>query len=85
MDDNYSKIFNEAAETLERERAEILPQEQRDELHVKLKPAIHRAMASFTEGRKRVFKLYEIYLVVLGTFLNGFGDYVVCQLKNCGT
>jgi hypothetical protein len=39
---------------------------------------------SLIEPDKRRLKLYEIYLVVIGTFLNGFGDYIVTMLKSHG-
>jgi hypothetical protein len=83
IESNYQETFDTAVATLEKDRGEPLPKENRDELHVKLKPAIHREVGALIDERKRVFKLYEIGLVVLGTFLNGFGDYIVCQLKNC--
>ncbi len=37
---------------------------------------------SVYEPSRRRLKLWEIYLVVGGTFLNGFGDYIVALLKS---
>jgi hypothetical protein len=39
-------------------------------------------IGSVVEPARRRLKLWEIYLVVGGTFLNGFGDYIVSLLKN---
>lgn len=42
-------------------------------------------IGSIVEPAKQRIKLWEIYLVVAGTFLNGFGDYIVSLWKINGT
>lgn len=42
-------------------------------------------IGSVVEPARQRLKLWEIYLVVGGTFLNGFGDYIVSLLKSNGT
>jgi hypothetical protein len=62
---------------------EPLSPRQREWLDSYGKARFPKVVTSMVEGTKRRLKLYEIYLVVGGTFLHGWGDYVVCLLKNC--
>ncbi|MCK4155511.1 hypothetical protein [Ralstonia pseudosolanacearum] len=46
-----------------------------------VKSELKEMIASLIEDDKKRFKLYELYLVIFGTFLNGFGDYLICLAK----
>jgi hypothetical protein len=77
-------LYKDVAAIVGREQGEPFSRQQRDELDSILKTHGPKYVASKVESTQGRLKVYEIYLVVGGTFLNGFGDYVVCLLKNCG-
>jgi len=80
---NYKAVFNDVVESIEKEKSIKLSEQERDRLNSELKSHVHKGLASVIEDDKRRVKLYEIYLVIGGTFLNGFGDYFVCMLRTC--
>ena len=82
---DYNELSKDVAAKFAREvLGQPLSRQQRDEVDSITKSYAPKHLASVVEATKRRLKVYEIYLVVGGTFINGFGDYVVCLLKNCG-
>lgn len=82
-DGNFDLVFAETLASLEQELDEKLPTKRRDDLKASIHKEMVSKMGSLLEERKRLFKLYEVGLVVVGTFLNGFGDWLVCLFKCC--
>lgn len=81
---NFESTAEQALLTVESERDQSLTPEERERIKAEMKPAIHKHLAEIFEEDRRRIKAWEVWLVVLGTFLNGFGDYVVSVLKSLG-
>lgn len=82
---DYNELSkNVAAKFAREELGQLLSPQQRDKIDCITKSDAPEHLTSMVEATKRRLKVYEIYLVVGGTFINGFGDYVVCLLKQCG-
>jgi ABC-type nickel/cobalt efflux system permease component RcnA len=81
IEENYNSIFNDTAESIEKEGGITLSEQDRDRLHSKLKTHVQQHLAAVVEQDKRRVSLYEIYLVIAGTFINGFGDYAIAMIK----
>jgi len=62
-----------------------LSSEQRAKLKEVIQTKFADALRSVTLSRKIIFKYFEVWLIIVGTFLNGFGDYIVCLFKSCST
>lgn len=62
----------------------LVPEERKDLVGQVRKTLIDQLQTRTTE-RKRIFRYFEIWLIIVGTFLNGFGDYLVCMFRVCGT
>ena len=82
---NYETISQDALAALEKRANEPLSEEKRASFRSTVKERILNDLGSLFEPDKRRLKLWEIYLVVCGTFLNGFGDYIISLLKGNGT
>lgn len=81
IETNFDSVAEQSLLTVQSEGGLSLTPEERAQVKVKIKPAIHKHLAEVLEEDRRRIKAWEVWLVVLGTFLNGFGDYVVVQLK----
>lgn len=60
----------------------LVPEERKDLIGQVRKTLIDQLQTRTTE-RKRIFRYFEIWLIIVGTFLNGFGDYLVCMFRVC--
>jgi hypothetical protein len=74
-------VFSETLVSLERELNEKLSNDRQRELREQIHKEMFGEIGSLLEEGKRMFKLYEVALVVIGTFLNGLGDWLVCLIK----
>jgi hypothetical protein len=81
VDGNFDSVFAKTLESLEEELKETLSADRRLDLKSKIRKEMSDKIGSLIEERKRLFKLYEVALLVMGTFLNGFGDWLVCFFK----
>jgi hypothetical protein len=81
VEGNFDRVFDETLATLEKEHKEPLSADRRDELKAQIQREMLGEIGSLIEERKRLFKLYEIALVVVGTFLNGLGDWLIGFFK----
>ncbi|MBU1425526.1 MAG: hypothetical protein KKH12_03040 [Gammaproteobacteria bacterium] len=82
---NYDSIANDALTVIEAERTK--PFDEADHLRIRtsIKEELHKDFGEIFAEDKTRLKKWEIYLIVIGTFLNGFGDYLVSILKAHGT
>lgn len=83
VEGNFDLVFAETLTSLEQELNAKLSPERRDELKKQIHKEMLGEIGALLDERKHLFKLYEVGLVVIGTFLNGFGDWVVCLFKCC--
>jgi hypothetical protein len=81
VEGNFDPVFSETLVSLERELNEKLSNDRQRELREQIHKEMFGEIGSLLEERKRMFKLYEVALVVIGTFLNGLGDWLVCLIK----
>lgn len=81
LEENFDRVFSETHDSLEQEQNKKLSNERRRELEQQIRKEMLEQMGTLLEDRKRMFKLHEVLLVVIGTFLNGFGDWLVCLVK----
>jgi len=77
---NYNLLIDEMAKKFESPDG---PQnsEDRERLRVMMMPAIRSAFAQSLESNAQRIRMWEIWLVIIGTFLNGFGDYIISIAK----
>lgn len=83
VDDNFNVVFEGVTAIIAKTRGKNLAVPLRDDLQSTLKNEIHECMTSIFEAGRARSNLFEIYFVVVGTLLNGFGDYGVCLFKIC--
>lgn len=81
VEGSFDRIFLETLASLEEELNEQLSNDRRRNLRERIHKEMVGDIGSLLEERKRVFKLYEVALVVFGTFLNGLGDWLVSIVK----
>jgi hypothetical protein len=84
METNFDSIADDALRTVEKE-ARPLSDAERSTIKAQMKVTIHKNFAEIFEADERRLKAWEVWLVVLGTFLNGFGDFLIRFLKSYGT
>jgi hypothetical protein len=82
--ENYDSISNDALAAVEAERGSISEQE-RVRLRTAIKRELEKDLGEIIAEDKKHLKKWELYLIVCGTFLNGFGDYLVSLIKSYGT
>lgn len=87
---NPELFFQEALAVSKKQKGAPLTDDERTSVLANIKAYIDKEgltnyMNSLIEPDKKRLKLWEIYLVVGGTFLNGFGDYIISILKANGT
>jgi len=91
IDNSPELIFQKALAIVERKKGTPVSDEERNILlenikeEFKNKEELKSYMHSLIEPEKKRLKLWEIYLVVGGTFLNGFGDFIISLIKANGT
>ncbi len=83
IDDDFDSIAKSAIGAVERE-AGPLDAERRSTIMAEVRAETFAELDQIFEQDKKRIKNLEVGLVVLGTFLNGFGDYVVGLLKSYG-
>lgn len=82
---NFDTIASKALNAVDAERTEPLSHEDRNRIHDQVKEGLHKDFGEiFAEGKSRL-KKWELYLVVIGTFLNGFGDFLISLIRAPGT
>jgi len=84
LETDYDSIADDALRTVEKE-TRPLSDAERGTIKAKMKVQIHKDFAEIFEADKRRLKAWEVWLVVFGTFLNGFGDFLIRLLKSYGT
>ncbi|AGH85803.1 hypothetical protein L665_04585 [Ralstonia solanacearum SD54] len=63
------------------ERGKDISGDTFNDLRSYVKSELKETIDSLIEDDKKRFNLYELYLVIFGTFLNGFGDYLISLAK----
>jgi hypothetical protein len=81
VETNFESTAEHALLTVQSERELSLSPEEKERIKAQLKPAIHKDLAEIFEEDKRRIQAWEVWLVVLGTFLNGFGDFIISVVK----
>ena len=82
---NYDSLFGDVAAEIGKQQGDPLAPELRHALRSRVKRGIQKQLMAKFEGDRTRFRLYELYLIIGGTFLNGFGDYLVCLFKTCSS
>lgn len=77
----FDSTANHAILTVQSELELSLSPEEKERIKAQLKQAFHKDLADVFEEDKRRIKAWEVWLVVLGTFLNGFGDFIISVVK----
>lgn len=77
---NYDLLIEEMAKKFDSPDGPT-SNEERERLRVKMMPAIRQAFTKSLELNARRIRMWEIWLVIIGTFLNGFGDYIISIAK----
>lgn len=91
IEKNPELFFQKALAVSEKQKGAPLTDEERTSVLAYIKEeytdkeGLTNYLNSSIEPDKKRLKLWEIYLVVGGTFLNGFGDYIISILKANGT
>jgi len=85
FDRDGDKVLNDVVEKCEKKFDKPLTTEEHAELKELARPELVSLLRSTTAERKHIFRYFEVWLIIVGTFLNGFGDYLVCFLKSCST
>lgn len=81
---NYDVMANDALTVIEAERTKPLEEAERVRIRAAVKDELNKDFGEvFAEDKSRL-KKWELYLIVVGTFLNGFGDYLVSIIKTHG-
>jgi hypothetical protein len=84
LEAHYDSIAEEALRST-RQDATPLSEEDRRKVKARLKAKVQDDLTVVIEAHKRRIRAWEVLLVVVGTFLNGFGEYLVSMLKSNGT
>jgi hypothetical protein len=91
IEKNPELFFQKALAVIEKQKGAPIADEERTNVLANIKEQypdkeeFTNYMTTLIEPDKKRLKLWEIYLVVGGTFLNGFGDYIISILKAYGT
>jgi len=83
VSNNYSSVLNDAIDEIIGEEELSISGEDRVRLHSLSMTKTNDMLSAVIARNNHRMQIYEIYLVIAGTLLNGFGDYVVCGLKIC--
>ena len=81
IEQNYDSIIQSAINTVERDSAPLTG-ERRSAILAEVQAETLAELDDIFDGDKRRIKNLEVILVILGTFLNGFGDYLISLLKS---
>ena len=81
--DNFDKGMAGAIRNVEETHTHILDNDQREALRKGVYAVINEGFAGLFEDWRRRVKRYEVSLVVAGTIINGFGDWVFCLARTC--
>ena len=91
IEKNPELFFQKALAVFEKQKGAPITDEERTNVLANIKEQypekeeLTNYMTTLIEPDKKRIKHWEIYLVVGGTFLNGFGDYIILILKTHGT
>lgn len=61
-----------------------LPEELKKTIRTETRASLTKSLEKIFDGDRRRIKSWEVGLVILGTFLNGFGDWLVNIAKSLG-
>jgi len=77
---NYDPLIEEIAKRFDSPDGPT-SSEERERLRVSMRPAIRQAFTKSLELIATRIRMWEIWLVIIGTFLHGFGDYIISVAK----
>jgi hypothetical protein len=80
---NQEALYEKVRLELEAELGKPTEHKHDRELRLIVRKRFQSEIETLVETEKQRIKLLEIFLIVGGTLLNGFGDYLVCLLKAC--
>ncbi len=83
VSENYDSISNDALVAVESETGPLSEQE-RERLKTAVNRELDKDLGELLEDGKKHLKRWELYLIVGGTFLNGFGDLLISWVKSNG-
>lgn len=81
---NYESFADDALKSVEEETRPLSDTDRR-RVKEKMKGMVQKDFARHFEAVRQRMRAWEVCLVVIGTFLNGFGDLLVTLLRNHGT
>lgn len=85
INDNFDKGIADAIQNVEETHSHILENDQREALRKGVYASITKGFAGLFEDWRRRVKRYEVSLLVAGTLVNGFGDWVFCLARTCAS
>lgn len=83
--ENFDKGITGAIKIIEEAHSHILGNDQREALRKGVYASMTKGFAGLFENWRRRVKRYEVSLVVAGTLVNGFGDWVFCLARTCAS
>lgn len=79
--ENFERVFSTELKRLQEECSQPISAIKQSELKEKLCRDVMGEVGTSLDERKRRFKLHEVIIIIVGTLLNGFGDWLVCLFK----
>lgn len=79
--EKYDSILNDAHAAVSLE-TDSISDEDRERLHIAMRRELDNDLREKLECDNKHLKKWELYLIVGGTFLNGFGDLLILLVKN---
>ena len=80
--ENYNDVFSEVFAATGQELEQSFTAEQKSKLEAELYKSMVGDINDELDKRKRKLKLHEVAIILAGTLLNGFGDWLVGSLKH---
>jgi len=77
----FDAVASDAIRTIESEAGRPLSTAKKDEVMRVIRKDLDTEVSGVIDGGRKRLKLWELWLIVAGTFLNGFGDVLVGILK----
>lgn len=83
IDEHFKNGMQHAIQEIESTHGHVLTHEQREALGRGVRVSMSRGFSAMFENWRIRVKRFEVSLVIVGTLVNGFGDWLFCLLCTC--